>query len=304
MSFEVTILGSNSALPTANKFPTAQVVKLHERFFLIDCGEGTQIQLRRYKFNFLKINHIFISHLHGDHYFGIFGLLSTIGLLGRTEPLTIFAPPALRHTIHFMLPQLMIQFPLNLIDLDFSRPNILLEAETYKISSFPLKHRVETCGFLFEEKPKPKKVKKFYIEEYNISVADIIKIKAGADYVTTEGFRIPNEQLTHLPTPLHSYAFCSDTAFLPSLANILQNVSLLYHESTFLDEDKALAATTMHSTAKEAATIAKLCNAKKLMIGHYSTRYPDYQLFVKEANKVFPNTIPAVEGFTFDLTTI
>ncbi len=304
MSFELTILGSNSALPTANKFPTAQVLKLHERFFLIDCGEGTQIQLRRYKFSFLKINHIFISHLHGDHYYGIFGLLSTIGLLGRKEPLTIFGPKELKQILDFMLPFMQISFPVEFIPLHDDKVNLILETQTFEIFSFPLVHRVPTTGFLFREKPKPLKVKKFYIDEYRIQVADILSIKAGADYTTPEGFIIPNTQLTHIPAPLLSYAFCSDTAFDPRIADYAKNVTLMYHESTFLEEDKGLATTTKHSTAKDAASIAQMAGVKKLAIGHFSTRYPDYALFLKEAQKVFRETLAATEGMTIDVATL
>ncbi|WP_297090688.1 ribonuclease Z [uncultured Draconibacterium sp.] len=298
MPFELTILGSNSALPTSNRYPTAQVLEVPGRCFLIDCGEGTQMQLRRNKFSFSKIQHIFISHLHGDHYYGLIGLLSTMNLLGVKTDVHIYAPSELKELIKPQLDFIRGEMSINLIfhPLNQKKPATIFENKTIEVISFPVKHSIPTLGFLFKEKQKPANIKKEMIAYYNIPLAKIKAIKAGNDFITNEGEVIPNERLTTPPPRPKSYAFCTDTAFHPPLSEILQHVDLLYHEATFLEELKDLAAKTLHSTARQAAEMAQLCKASKLLIGHFSSRFKNLEYFKTEAQEVFANTELALEG--------
>jgi len=303
MSFELTILGSNSALPTSNRYPTAQVLQVPGRCFLIDCGEGTQIQLRRNKINFSAIQHIFISHLHGDHYYGLVGLISTMNLMGIKGELHIYAHSELKNLIQpqidFIRGEMTVQpvfHPLN-----FKKPQIIFESRTAEVISFPVKHSLPTCGFLFREKQKPANIRKDVIKTYEIPISKIKEIKDGADYECANGTVVPNTELTLPPPHPSSYAFCTDTAFHPPIAEVIKNVDLLYHESTFLEELKELAAKTLHSTAKEAAEIAILCGAKKLLLGHFSARFKRTERFLEEAKLVFENTEVAEEGKTYHI---
>lgn len=301
MPFELTILGSNSALPTSNRYPTSQVLEVPGRCFLIDCGEGTQIQLRRNKISFAKIHHIFISHLHGDHFYGLIGLISTMNLMGIKHDLHIYAPSELKSLIQPQLDHIRGELTVKPVfhPLNFKKPQIIFEDKKLEVLSFPVKHSIPTCGFLFQEKQKPANIKKEMIKAYEIPIAKIKDIKAGADFTTKNGQIIPNNRLcTPAPKP-SSYAFCTDTAFHPPLASIIKNVSLLYHESTFLEKLKDLAEKTMHSTAKEAAEMAKLCNADQLLIGHFSARYKKTNEFLQEACEIFANTEVAEEGKTY-----
>ena len=298
MSFELTILGSNSALPTSNRYPTAQVLDVPGRCFLIDCGEGTQIQLRRNRISFSKIRHIFISHLHGDHFYGLVGLLSTMNLLGVKSDVHIYAPSELKTLIQpqldFIRGEMSIKpvfHPLNL-----KKPQTVFENKNIEILSFPVKHSIPTVGFLFREKPKQANIKKEMIAAYNIPLAKIREIKAGADFETEDGRIIQNENLTTPPPKPKSYAFCTDTAFHPPIAEIINGVDLLYHEATFLEELKDLAEKTLHSTARQAAEMAKLSKASKLLIGHFSSRFKNLEDFKTEAREVFKNTELAIEG--------
>jgi len=301
MSFELTILGSNSALPTSNRYPTAQVLEVPGRCFLIDCGEGTQIQLRRNKINFSKIKHIFISHLHGDHYYGLIGLISTMNLMGIKHDLHIYAHSDLKKLIEPQLDYIRGDMTVTPVfhPLNFKKQQTLFETNKLEVISFPVKHSMPTCGFLFREKPKPANIRKDMIKKYDIPIAEIRKIKAGADYETEDGTVIPNKDLTSPPPKPRSYAFCTDTAFHPPLAGIIQGVDLLYHEATFLEDLKELAAKTLHSTTKEAAEMAKLANAGKLLVGHFSARFKNIVRFEGEAREVFPNSEAAVEGKTY-----
>jgi ribonuclease Z len=301
MSFELTILGSNSALPTSNRYPTAQVLEVPGLCFLIDCGEGTQIQIRRNKISFAKIRHIFISHLHGDHYYGLVGLISTMNLMGIKHDLHIYAPSELKDLIQPQLNYIRGEMTVKPIfhPLNFKKQQQIFENKKIEVSSFPVKHSIPTCGFLFKEKPKPANIKKEAIKAYSIPIAKIKDIKAGADFVTEDETIIPNRKLTTPPIPAKSYAFCTDTAFYPPIAEIINGVDLLYHESTFLEKLKDLAAKTLHSTAKEAAEMAKLSGAKKLLIGHFSARFKNISLFEEEAKEVFENTEAAIEGKTY-----
>lgn len=303
MNFYLTILGSSSALPTSNRFLTAQILNVNERFFLIDCGEGTQMQLRRCKIPFGKINHIFISHLHGDHVFGLPGLLSTFNLLGRIADLHIYAHKQLKQILNQFLGQFYTNLGFKLIyhTLDEEIPLLIYEDKTLEIKSFPLKHRIPCSGFLFREKKKMRNIRKDMIGLYNIPIKEIINIKNGADFISETGQVIPNEILTIEPPAAKSFAFVTDTEFIPQLAGLFKNVDLLYHESTFQNEDSELAKITGHSTSLEAARLAALANAKKLVIGHFSTRYKNYELFKEQAAVEFPNVFLAEDGITFDV---
>lgn len=301
MPFELTILGSSSALPTSDKYPTAQVLNVLGRFFLIDCGEGTQIQLRRQKIGFSKIKHIFISHLHGDHYYGLIGLISTLNLLGFKTDLHIYSPSELKNLLQPQLDFLKGGMKLNLIfhPLNFKKQQRIYADKRVEVFSFPVKHSISTCGFLFKETEKQPNMRKEAIEYYKIPIAKIKGIKAGADFVSDGGKIIANEVLTTLPPAPRSYAFCTDTAFYPPLAEIVKGVDLLYHEATFLEEMRDFAKKTLHSTAIDAATIAKMANVKKLVIGHFSSRFHDIKLFENEAKTIFENTEAAKEGKTY-----
>ena len=303
MPFELTILGSNSALPTSDRYPTAQVLNILGRFFLIDCGEGTQIQLRRNKIGFGKIKHIFISHLHGDHYYGLIGLISTLNLLGLKTDIHIYSPSELKTLLQPQLDYIKGDLNLNLIfhPLNFKKPQQIFADKRVEVFSFPVNHSISTCGFLFREVQKPANIKKEMVQEYQIPIARIKEIKEGADFVTISGEIIQNEKLTTAPTSPRSYAFCTDTAFHLPIVDIIKNVDLLYHETTFLESMRDFANKTLHSTTTDAANMAKLSNAKKLLIGHFSARFNDIKLFEKEAQVIFKNTEAAKEGKTYKI---
>jgi ribonuclease Z len=301
MKFELTILGASSATPTSNRNPTAQVLNVLERFFLIDCGEGTQIQLRKFKIKFQRINHIFISHLHGDHYLGLMGLLSSMHLLGRQTELHLYAPAALKEIIDIQLKHsdTYLNYPLIFHPLSFEQKTLLFEDDLVKVSSFPLNHRIPTCGFIFKEKAREKSIIKEKVKEYKLGVADIRKIRAGEDYTSPEGKRISNSELTHPSPHLRSYAYCSDTRYDEGLLKHVANVDLLYHEATFLHEMLDRAKATFHTTALEAGIFAQKANVKQLLIGHFSARYADLTPLLNEAQSVFPKTDLAIEGASF-----
>lgn len=298
MPFELTILGSNSALPTSNRYPTAQVLNILGRFFLIDCGEGTQIQIRRNKIGFSKIKHIFISHLHGDHYYGLIGLISTLNLLGLKTDIHIYSPSELKNLLQPQLDFIKGEMNVNLIfhPLNFKKPQQIFTDKRVEVFSFPVKHSISTCGFLFREIQRQANIKKEMIQEYKIPIAKIKEIKEGADFVTVEGEIIPNEKLTTPAPHSRSYAFCTDTAFHLPLIDIIKNADLLYHETTFLESMRDFANKTLHSTTLDAANVAKQANVKKLLIGHFSARYNDVELFEKEARTIFENTEAVREG--------
>ena len=304
MSFSVTILGSSSALPTSERFPTAHLLNANERFFLIDCGEGTQIQLRKYRIRFGKINHIFISHLHGDHIFGLFGLISSFNLVGRTATLHIFGPDQIEELIfdHLKFFQNDLSFEIAVHKFQHHRPATILKDTNVEVITIPLKHRVPTCGFLFREIQVPRNIKKEMVEKYSIPIRDIVKIKEGKDYKTSDGKTIPNSELTLPPFRTRSYAYCSDTAYSEDVIEIVKHVDILYHETTFLNKDKDLAAETLHSTSREAAEIASKAEVRKLLIGHFSSRYKSYDTFEKEAQEVFPETTAVNDGDVFSVS--
>ncbi len=301
MSFVVKILGSNSAIPTIKRFASAHVLNVHERFFLIDCSEGTQIRLRMEGVKFLHINHIFISHLHGDHFFGLFGLISTLSMLGRKQALNIFADERLRAILDTVLNTNEIGFQVIVNPLNFKESNVILDTNALTVTSFPLKHRIPACGFLFKEKPKQRNIRKEFITTYNLSVKAILDIKNGADYRLSNGEIIPNSVLTVVPKPPVSYAYCSDTQYYEKIIPIIKGVDLLYHEATFTSKDEKLAKATGHSTGEQAAKIAKAAEVGKLIIGHFSSRYKNNDGMEAEAKKIFPNTQALKDGDTFVL---
>jgi ribonuclease Z len=301
MSFSLTILGSNSAIPTSKRFTTSQVLNIDEHLFLIDCGEGTQIQLQKYKIKFGKINHIFISHIHGDHFLGLLGLISTFNLLGRTNELNIYSCPELEDILNCQLKYFEnhLRFKLIFHHLNCKEAENIYEDDKLTVKTIPLKHKIPTCGFLFTEKPKLLNIKKELIEIYNIPIKEIIKIKKGADFITENGKLIKNEKLTISPPKPRSYAFCSDTAYNESIIPIIKNIDLLYHEATFMHNFEKRAEQTYHSTTVQAATIAKKADVKQLIIGHFSARYrKDINSILEETKKIFGNTQCAEDGKT------
>ena len=302
MAFELTILGSSSALPTSNRFPTAHLLNVGERFFLIDCGEGTQVQLRKFGKNPARIHHIFISHLHGDHVFGLFGLLSTLGMMGRKVAMNLYGPAALQP----MMEQHFSFFGNLPFGLKFRCPNPedpgpLYEDEKVEVSAIPLKHRAPTFGFLFREKPRPLNVDKEKMGFYKPGIADLVKIKNGEDFVTPSGERIPNAELTLPPYHRRSYAYISDTVFDEGIIPRIQGADLLFHEATFSGRDEKLAIETLHSTAPQAAVIASKAGVKKLLIGHFSSRYKDHDHLVEEAREIFPETEGVSDGDVYSV---
>jgi len=303
MIFEVTILGSSSATPIYQRHPTAQVLHINERFFLIDCGEGTLIQMNRYKIKFHRINHIFISHLHGDHYLGLMGLISTMHLQGRTAELHIFCQPELEEIVNIQLKhsQTDLRYPLRFHPVDPKNPAVLYEDDDLLVKSIILSHRIPCTGFLFSEKPRQRKLKKETVKQYEIPVEAYNDLKNGLDYIDSTGTVIANVELTLDPREPRSYAFCSDTIYDESIVRHIAGVDLLYHESTFLNDKEDRAKETFHSTAEQAAMIAVKAGVKKLLIGHFSARYKNLYPLLEEAKAVFGNTSLATEGDKFNI---
>lgn len=304
MSLNLTILGCHSATPRANAFPTAQYLEINNRHFLIDCGEGTQRQMRKYKVGFTKINHIFISHLHGDHFYGLVGLLSTYGILSREKELHIYGPKGIKEVtlLQLKISQSHAKYPMIFHELTSKESEVIFEDDNVTVRTIPLRHRVYTNGYLFTEKEKPLKLHMDNINNYEeIDRADYNNIKAGRDVTLSTGEIIPNDELTLPPKKALSYAFCSDTSYKPDIIPIIKNADLLYHEATFLADRVDLAKKTKHSTSKEAAQIAKDANVNQLVLGHYSGRYKDVSLFQKEAQEIFENTELAQPGKVFKI---
>jgi ribonuclease Z len=299
----LTILGSSSALPTSDRYPSAHVLNAHERLFLIDCGEGTQMQLRKHRMRFSKINHIFISHLHGDHVFGLYGLLSTFSLMGRTSPLCLYAPENYNTILfsHLLDFDIHLNFDIDFIPLAGKETAVILDDKHITVTSFPLKHRVPSFGFLFREKVKDRNIIKESITKFNIPPVRIPAIKKGADYITPDGDIIKNEAITIPPPAPISYAYCSDTKYFRRLSSFVKGVSVLYHEATFDRSMDDLAKITGHSTTIDAARTALEARAGSLIIGHFSARYRNISPLVEEAKTVFPNTFPAIDGKSYDL---
>ncbi len=296
MATTLTILGSSSALPTSDRYTSAHVLNVHEHLFLIDCGEGTQMRFRQLKLHFNKLDKIFISHLHGDHFFGIFGLLSTLQLLGRKNELHIYSFTGLEELIKSTQFGEEFTFPIIFHNLQNSESEIIYSDNKIEITSFPLNHRIPTCGFVFREKPKLLKILKEKIKEYSIPINKIHEIKNGHDFITSDGTIILNKDLTLKTENPRSYAYCSDTIYTPDIVPYIKGVNLLYHEATFLENMLERANTTFHSTAKQAAEIAKAANVDKLIIGHYSVRYKELDEFLVESREVFKETYLAIDG--------
>lgn len=293
MSSYLTILGFNSAIPTVNASPTAQMLEMEERHFLIDCGEGTQVQLRKAKSKFSKINHIFISHLHGDHCFGLPGLIASFRLLGREKPLHIYGPEGIKEMLEtiFRITETYRGFEIIYHELNKNYSEKIYDDSRVEVFTIPLNHRIYCNGYLFKEKEKERHLNMEEISKYpEIETCDYQNIKNGKDFKLKDGFILKNEKLTTDPTPPISYAFCSDTRYLETIVPIIKDVNVLYHESTFLHDLKEMADYTGHTTALEAAQIAKAANVKKLILGHFSNRYGDLKVFTDEARAIFPQT--------------
>lgn len=299
MSLTLTILGCHSATPRVNAHPTSQYLEINNRFFLIDCGEGTQRQMRKHKVGFSKINHIFISHLHGDHFFGLIGLISTFGILNREKELHIYGPKGIKEVTNLQLKvsKSYSKFEIIFHELTSKESEVIFEDEKVTVTTIPLNHRVYTNGFLFEEKTGLKKLNIENVQQYSeIETCDYHNIKAGKDYMLESGEIVKNDELTLPPAKTKRYAFCSDTSYKEDIVPIIKNADLLYHEATFLSDREDLAKKTKHSTAKQAAQIASLASVNQLIIGHYSSRYSNINLFKKEAEAIFSNVILAEEG--------
>lgn len=300
---KLTILGCYAATPRTLSNPTSQVLEVKNRVFLIDCAEGTQVQLRKSKVKFSKINHIFISHLHGDHFYGLVGLISTFMLLNRESDLHVYGPKGIKEIILLQLRASGSYTGYNLYfhELESKQSETIFEDDRVVVKTIPLSHRIYTNGFLFQEKNIERKLNIEKVEEYKIDKLYFNKIKYGGDITLENGTVIPNAELTFDPIPSKSYAYCSDTQYDESIVPIIENADYLYHESTFLESEAHLSEKTMHSTAIQAATIAKKANVKNLILGHFSTRYGDLSLFQKEAQTVFENTLLADDGKEFEM---
>lgn len=304
MSLRLTILGCHSATPRSLAYNTSQFLELNGDYFLIDCGEGTQRQIRKYKIKFSKIKKVFISHLHGDHFFGLIGLISTFNLLNRKEELIIYGPEGIEEIIllQLKLSKSWVDYPLIFHELNSPKSQLIMDNENVEVFTIPLKHRIYTNGFLFREKPQPRKLDMSQIMTYpEIDICDYQNLKNGKDFKLENGRILKNSVLTLDPPKCLSYAFCSDTAYSEEILPLLHEVDLLYHESTFLEQHQELAKKTKHSTAKEAATIAQKGGVKRLLLGHYSSRYKNTAAFLEEAKDVFSNVDLADTGMQIDI---
>ncbi|MEX1000532.1 MAG: ribonuclease Z [Crocinitomicaceae bacterium] len=302
MSFKLTIIGSGSALPTMGRAVTAQYINFNERHILVDCGEGTQIQLRKFKVKIQRLQFILISHLHGDHYLGLMGLLSSLSLLGRTQKMTVFGPPELDELLqfHFKVAGVKLKYELDVVHLKTSEKEVIFEDNLIKIAAFKVKHRIDCWGFRFDEKIKELNVNPAKINEHQLTLEEILTVKKGED-VVREAEYLRNADLILPPQPLASYAYSSDTRYFSKMAKYVKGVRILYHEATFTEKHKERAEKTMHSTAKEAATVAKDAGVEQLLLGHFSARFRNTTEVCKEAHETFENTICVEDGDTFIL---
>ncbi|RPG65428.1 MAG: ribonuclease Z [Flavobacteriaceae bacterium TMED42] len=300
---KLNILGCHSATPLENAHTTSQVLEVKDHIFLIDCGEGTQIQLRNQKIKFSRIKHIFISHLHGDHFYGLVGLVSTFRLLGRTADLHICGPKGIKEviTLQLKLANSWTNYNLFFHELEQEESVLIFEDDSLRVHTIPLDHRVYTNGFLFEEKPGLRRLDKEKIKNYDIPHYDFQQLKLGKDLVLEDGTVVQNDRVTLNPKPIKRYAFCSDTAYNESIVPLVEGVDLLYHEATFLDAHENLAEKTKHSTATQAAKIAQLAKVKRLVLGHFSSRYRDKNGFLTEAAPFFDEVELAADGKIFDI---
>ena len=301
--FKIHILGCGSALPTLKHNASSQLIEMRGKCFMVDCGEGAQMQFRRSHIHFSKLNAIFISHMHGDHCFGLMGLLSTLGMLGRTSKLRIYAPkdyePLFRQQVEFFMQTM--EYEMEMIPVDTEKQQVIYEDHSLTVETVPLQHRVPCCGFIFREKPTLPHIRRDMIDYYGIPVSQINNIKNGADWTNEDGDIIPNARLVQPADSPRSYAYCSDTRFMPALKEQVKGVTVLYHESTYTAEQEDRAKIYYHSTARQAATIAAGAGVGTLLLGHYSARYNDEQVLLEEAKAVFPNSILTQEGMVFDV---
>jgi ribonuclease Z len=296
--FDITILGCGSATPTLRHCATAQIVDIRDKLYMIDCGEGSQMQMRRMRIRFNRLSHIFISHLHGDHCFGLPGLISSLGLLGRKGDLFVHGPKGLENILR-IVGALPFEVKLNVIDP--AQHALVMEDRSLCVYSIPLKHRIPTCGYLFAEKPSEPHLVREMIDFYRIPVRLLAGIRKGDDYVTPEGNVVSNSRLTRPPEPPKRYAYCSDTAYCPDIVPLIEGVDCLYHETTYAESASGRAEQTFHSTARQAAEIARKAHVKRLVIGHYSARYEDDDLLRKEADTIFPGAIRGNEGLVISI---
>jgi ribonuclease Z len=303
MVFQIHILGSGSAMPALHRNPSAQYINILERHILIDCGEGTQLQFQKFKIKPAKIDHILISHLHGDHYLGLMGFLSSLHLMGRTKPIYIYGPTELKDIIFSQIKasKTYLNFDINFTPLEAKESIRIFEDNVMEIHTIPLKHRVYCNGFLIKEKPKPRKINKAIVQEMNVPVAMMHRLINGEDWVKDNGQVVSNRILTLDPAPARSYAYCSDTAYNVNVIPLVNEVDLLYHEATFLENLAHRAKQTFHSTAREAASIAAQANVKKLLLGHFSVRYRDVSEFESEAKEIFENCAVVNDGDCFTI---
>ena len=301
--FKIHILGCGSALPTLKHNASSQLIEMRGKCFMVDCGEGAQMQFRRSHIHFSKLNAIFISHMHGDHCFGLMGLLSTLGMLGRTSKLRIYAPkdyePLFRQQVEFFMQTM--EYEMEMIPVDTEKQQVIYEDHSLTVETVPLQHRVPCCGFIFREKPTLPHIRRDMIDYYGIPVSQINNIKNGADWTNEDGDIIPNARLVQPADSPRSYAYCSDTRFVPGLKEKVKGVTVLYHESTYTSDQEDRAKIYYHSTARQAATIAAGAGVRTLLLGHYSARYNDEQVLLQEAKAVFENSILTQEGMVFNV---
>lgn len=302
-SFKVHILGCGSALPTLQHYASSQIVEFRDKCFMIDCGEGTQMQVRHTHIHFSKIQAVFISHIHGDHCFGLIGMISTFGMLGRTAPLHIYAPAELESILNAQVELFCTGLEYNIVfhAVDTTERVVVYEDRSLIVETIPLEHRVPCCGFIFREKPALPHIRRDMIDFYNIPISQINNIKAGAGWTTPDGDFVPHERLTVPADAPRSYAYCSDTRYLPHLHELIKGVSTLYHESTYAEDNVEKARIYHHSTAAQAAMVARDANVGKLLLGHYSSRYRDESVLLDEAKAIFPNSYLTNEKLVFDV---
>lgn len=296
--FKVLVLGCGSALPTLKHSASSQLIEVRGKCFMVDCGEGTQLQMRKYHVSFTKIQAIFISHLHGDHCFGLIGLISTMGMLGRTAPLHIYAPKELKPLLDLQMGMFCtgLEFQVNFHAVDTTQCRVIYNDRSITVESVPLEHRVPCCGYLFREKPTLPHIRRDMIDCFEVPVSQINNIKLGADWTTPDGQTIPNERFVTPADPPRSYAYCCDTRYIPSLCNTVDHVTMLYHDSTYSREMTSRAELYCHSTSTQAAAVARDAHVARLLLGHFSARYENEEGILQEAREIFPATELAVEG--------
>lgn len=303
MIFDITILGSSSAFPTKKRFPSAQLLHMHGRLFLIDCGEGAQIQLIKAGVGLPKIDKIFISHLHGDHFYGLPGLISSMHLSGREKPLLIYSDPALKEILSPMVDihHKDLRFEIVFKPLLPGENQVIYEEDSFTVQSFPLDHGLNSWGFMFSEKERPRNIRKDFVEKYNPDIPAIKSIKRGHNYIDAEGNEIKNSAITKDPVPARAYSYCSDTRYFEKLPDYIAGTTTLYHEASYLETDRDLADSRSHSTAYDAAKVAKTAQCKKLILGHFSARYRKMEAFLEEAQMLFPNTYLAEDLMSLEV---